>query len=63
MTLIRYFDRVIEYFCKKCSVCVCSKCIFHHHNGHELSQLDDVIKGLVAKLSGLKAKVDEAIKD
>lgn len=32
----RHYDKVIEYFCKQCSLTVCVKCMFDDHNGHEL---------------------------
>jgi Skp family chaperone for outer membrane proteins len=32
----RHSDKLIEYFCKTCTLTVCVKCIFDEHNGHEL---------------------------
>jgi hypothetical protein len=29
-------DKPVEYFCKACALAVCVKCIYDHHNGHNL---------------------------
>mmetsp|Transcript_53 Transcript_53/g.44 ORF Transcript_53/g.44 Transcript_53/m.44 type:complete len:111 (-) Transcript_53:1760-2092(-) len=42
---------------------VCSKCIFHSHNGHDLRQLDDVVKQVVTRLQALKTQVDAVVKE
>ena len=35
-------DKPVEYFCKACALAVCVKCIYDHHNGHNLVQVDDM---------------------
>jgi len=42
---------------------VCSKCIFHQHNGHDLCQLDDIVKHIVTQLTALNSQVDHVIKE
>jgi hypothetical protein len=37
-------DKPVEYFCKACALAVCVKCIYDHHNGHNLVQVDDMCK-------------------
>ena len=32
----------LEFYCKTCSTLVCSNCMFYEHNGHSLSQLEEV---------------------
>ena len=33
--------RHIDYFCQQCNRAICVDCIYHTHNGHHLSRLDD----------------------
>lgn len=42
----RHYDKVIEYFCKQCTMTVCPKCMFDDHNGHELLQVDEMTNSL-----------------
>ncbi len=58
-----HLDKPIEYFCSKCNMSVCSKCMFLHHNGHDLSQLDDALKLMLTKLNQFDEKVQELISD
>ena len=55
-------NKVIEYYCNKCSATVCSKCMFHHHNGHELLTLDEALKNIVNRLREFNLSVEEAEK-
>ena len=34
---MKHPNKEIEFFCNSCQVIVCSQCIFHDHNGHELT--------------------------
>lgn len=34
-------DKFFEYFCLPCNISVCIKCMFHEHNGHRLSQMEE----------------------
>jgi B-box zinc finger len=36
--------KMIEYFCKTCSIQVCVKCIYDDHNGHQLMQVEEMGK-------------------
>lgn len=37
--------------------------MFHHHNGHDLSQLDDALKTFHSKLSTFDTRLKEVLKD
>eukprot|EP00347_Sterkiella_histriomuscorum_P015469 403356908 len=58
-----HFDRVIEYFCQQCNFSVCSRCMFLHHNGHDLKQLEDALKNMKFKLQQFDAIVNETLKE
>ena len=38
----KHADKIIEYFCKDCTMVVCVVCIYSNHNGHNLSILDEM---------------------
>ena len=38
---LKHITKEIEFFCNQCQQIVCSLCIFHDHNGHELTQLEE----------------------
>ncbi|CDW74857.1 kelch motif family protein [Stylonychia lemnae] len=38
---IKHPDKYVEYFCRDCHITVCIRCMFHEHNGHFLSQLEE----------------------
>lgn len=42
----RHLDKVIEYFCKQCSITVCVRCMFDEHNGHDLVQIEEMASSL-----------------
>ena len=38
----KHIHKLIEYFCKTCSMSVCVKCIYDDHNGHQLMQIEEM---------------------
>eukprot|EP00347_Sterkiella_histriomuscorum_P008359 403345403 len=47
---LKHTSKDIEFFCNQCQQIVCSLCIFHDHNGHELTQLEEAIVYLKSDL-------------
>jgi len=39
---IKHKDKLIEFFCKTCTQAVCVNCIFYIHNGHNLTNLNEI---------------------
>lgn len=55
-----HFDKPIEYFCRQCTLSVCSKCMFLHHNGHDLTQIDDALSTMKSKIAAFDKHLDQS---
>ena len=52
--------KIIDYFCKTCSVSVCSKCIYDDHNGHSLMPIEEVSNSLKQNVIDLRKMLDNS---
>lgn len=46
-------ENAIEFYCKDCKELICSKCLFYHHNGHQLCLVEDTLEVLMVDLDEL----------
>jgi len=51
-------EKLIEYFCRVCQELVCPRCMFESHNGHELSQLEEVTGIVRRNVTDLRALME-----
>ena len=54
---IKHPDRTLVYFWCQCYKLVWSKCMFHFHNGHELSQIADIFTNVTDNISTLGSEI------
>ncbi|CDW82253.1 tripartite motif-containing protein 66 [Stylonychia lemnae] len=50
----------LEFFCRTCSSLVCSNCMFYEHNGHALSQLEEINGLLIHNITDLQKQLSKS---
>eukprot|EP00347_Sterkiella_histriomuscorum_P017258 403350081 len=50
----------LEFYCRTCNQMVCSNCMFYEHNGHALSQLEEINGLLVHNISDLSKQMQKS---
>ncbi|KAK6167668.1 hypothetical protein SNE40_021640 [Patella caerulea] len=60
-----HHDKIADYYCKPCTVGVCSRCFVENHNGHSfVDLLDETIRNEIkAELTTLKDSLETQITD
>lgn len=59
---MKHQDRDIEFYCKGCKTLICSRCMFHEHNGHQLCLLEDALDYLMDHLDDLESAYNARLK-
>ena len=58
----RHTSKMIDFFCKTCSISVCSKCIYDDHNGHNLMPIKDMSNSLKQNVIDLRKMLDNSFR-
>jgi len=53
-------DKIVEYFCKTCSVSVCVKDMYEDHNGHQLVQIKEMGDTLKQNVIDLQKMIENS---